>query len=81
MCEKFGLLPLEFDGGADSIYHEFDQSGNRHMEYVNFRGTYAEPPLHEIFETFVANYDHWKDREPPARGDFDAEVEAEVSRA
>ena len=34
LCERFGLLPLEFDGAADSIYHPFDRAGNRHMEYV-----------------------------------------------
>ena len=31
LCEKFGLLPLDFDGVNDSIYHPFDQHGNRHM--------------------------------------------------
>ncbi|HRI18838.1 MAG TPA: transglutaminase family protein, partial [Burkholderiaceae bacterium] len=32
LCERFGLLPLDFDGVADSIYHPFDRAGNRHME-------------------------------------------------
>ena len=27
LCEKFGLLPLEFDGRSDSIYHPFDRDG------------------------------------------------------
>jgi transglutaminase-like putative cysteine protease len=27
LCERFGLLPLEFDGQADSIYHPFDPRG------------------------------------------------------
>ncbi len=25
LCDRFGLLPLEFDGRADSIYHPFDR--------------------------------------------------------
>jgi transglutaminase-like putative cysteine protease len=38
LCTKFGLHPLEFDGRKDSLYHEFDVAGNRHMEYINDRG-------------------------------------------
>jgi transglutaminase-like putative cysteine protease len=52
LCEKFGLLPLEFDGIHDSIYHPFDRAGNRHMEYVKQRGTFNDLPLAEIVATF-----------------------------
>ena len=27
LCEKFGLLPLDFDGVNDSLYHPFDRVG------------------------------------------------------
>ena len=37
LCERFGLLPLEFDGYEDSIYHPFDRAGHRHMEYLAIR--------------------------------------------
>lgn len=56
MCDKFGLKPLEFDGESDSLFHEFDRAGNRHMEYVNNRGTYADVPFDEILATFAAEY-------------------------
>lgn len=56
LCEKFGLLPLEFDGVNDSLYHPFDQAGSRHMEYVNDRGTYDDLPLDEIVQTFAVVY-------------------------
>lgn len=48
LCEKFGLKPLEFDGAEDSLYHEFDEAGNRHMEYLNDRGEFADLPLQQI---------------------------------
>ena len=51
LCEKFGLKPLDFNGEEDSIYHEFDNAGNRHMQYLNFRGEFAEPPLADMLET------------------------------
>ncbi|HNU10719.1 MAG TPA: transglutaminase family protein [Rubrivivax sp.] len=52
LCDRFGLLPLEFDGRGDSIYHPYDKAGNRHMEYVNQRGVFNEVPLAEIIEGF-----------------------------
>lgn len=63
LCEKFGLLPLEFDGVKDSIYHPFDRAGNRHMEYVRQRGTFNDLPLAEIVATFSEIYAN------PAAGD------------
>jgi acyl-coenzyme A thioesterase PaaI-like protein len=45
LCERFGLLPLDFDGRSDSIYHPFDKAGNRHMEYVHQRGAFDDVPL------------------------------------
>jgi len=56
LCEKFGLLPLEFDGVNDSLYHPYDQAGMRHMEYVNERGSYDDLPLDEIVRTFAVVY-------------------------
>ena len=52
LCNKFGLLPLDFDGRSDSIYHPFDQSGNRHMEYVQQRGMFDDMPLAQITADF-----------------------------
>ena len=56
LCTKFGLLPLEFDGVQDSIYHPFDASGQRHMEYVNQRGAFDDMPLARIVADFEATY-------------------------
>jgi len=40
LCDRFGLLPLEFDGRVDSLYHPFDKAGQRHMEYVYEHGSF-----------------------------------------
>ena len=48
LCDRFGLLPLDFDGHTDSIYHPFDKTGQRHMKYVNQRGTFDDLPLAQI---------------------------------
>lgn len=57
LCERFGTLPLEFDGRSDALLHEFDESGNRHMEYVTMRGTYDEFPFDEMTAAFAEVYD------------------------
>ncbi len=59
LCERFGLLPLEFDGENDSIYHPFDKTGQRHMEYVRQRGAFDDMPLAQIVADFRAVYSGW----------------------
>jgi transglutaminase-like putative cysteine protease len=59
LCERFGLLPLEFNGLDDSIYHPFDRQGNRHMEYVHQRGSFDDVPLEQIVADFKAHYPIW----------------------
>ena len=56
LCERFALLPLDFDGHADSIYHPLDLAGNRHMEYLRERGSFVEMPLGQILADFRATY-------------------------
>lgn len=75
LCERIGLAPLEFDGTADSIFHPFDQAGNRYMEYLLDRGRYADLPLAEIVATFSAHYSAMLQR---IEGDFAQEVAGET---
>ena len=56
LCERFGVLPLEFDGRTDSIFHPFDRESRRHMEYVRTRGTFAEFPYDEVMAAFREEY-------------------------
>lgn len=59
LCERFDLLPLEFDGRADSLYHPFDRHGHRHMEYVAQRGSFDDVPLAEMVADFARLYPRW----------------------
>lgn len=58
LCERFGVLPLEFDGSGDALFHPFDAAGNRHMEYVNQRGSFDDMPLAEMLADFADVYPH-----------------------
>ena len=59
LCERFGLLPLEFNGRDDSIYHPFDAQGRRHMEYVAERGSFDDVPLARMTADFTRYYPRW----------------------
>lgn len=77
LCEKFRLLPLEFDGRNDSLYHPFDAEGNRHMEYVSQRGSYSDLPLEEIIKTFEEKYAFAERRLETNTASFDEDVDRE----
>lgn len=79
LCDKFGLLPLEFDGVHDSLYHAFDRAGRQHMEYVNERGAFDDLPLAQIRAVFAKVYPAM-DAGSPIAGDFAADAERETSR-
>ncbi len=76
LCEKFRLKPLEFDGRQDSIYHPYDLQGNRHMEYLNFRGEFADVPVDEMRETFIR---HYPQSDQLGTADFDQDVARETA--
>jgi transglutaminase-like putative cysteine protease len=78
LCERFDVQPLEFDGRHDSLFHEYDRAGRRHMEYVRNRGHYPDVPFEAILTEFRGVYPRWV--ELGARGharDFAQEAEAE----
>jgi transglutaminase-like putative cysteine protease len=59
LCERFGVKVLEFDGHSDALMHPFDESGNRHMEYVEQRGSFDDLPLDQIQADFREIYGDW----------------------
>ena len=80
LCERFGLLPLEFDGRSDSIYHPFDRAGNRHMEYVNQHGSFDDVPLQRIVDAFAQHYPHMSLPDAASNADFMADAAREAAR-
>lgn len=77
LCKRFGVKPLEFNGRDDSIFHPFDRSGKKHMEYIRDHGQFADFPLEKMIEVFKQGYPHlYKEDGPgwPTRGDFEREA-------
>src|SRR5262249_8836376 len=68
LCQRFGVHPLEFDGRHDSLFHEFDQAGRKHMEYVRDRGHYADVPYEKILADLRRAYPRWMTLVSQGRG-------------
>jgi len=81
LTEKFGLKPLEWDAVGDSIYHPFDLSGRRHIEYLAYRGVFADIPFEEIRDAFRHYYPRMtaEQERGAVGGDFGAEGAAETA--
>jgi transglutaminase-like putative cysteine protease len=56
LCERFGVLPLDFDGEHDALLHPYTADGRDHMEYVQERGSFDELPFDEIMSDLRATY-------------------------
>jgi transglutaminase-like putative cysteine protease len=56
LCQRFQVKPLEFNGEDDSIFHEFNAVGQKHMQYIHDHGSFADLPFEEIFAAYRKEY-------------------------
>ena len=78
LCEKFRIRALEFDGREDSIYHPLDLDGRQHMEYLAYRGEFADVPLADMTADFHKYYPGLGEK--LAQGDFERDVNRETAK-
>jgi len=77
LCEAFNVKPLEFDGTRDSIFHPFDNLGNRHMEYVTDHGSFDDLPWDRALAAMKQAYPKYFETYERKAGDFNAEAARE----
>ena len=70
LCEFLGVEPLGFDGTRDSIFHEFDHSGGRFMEYLHEYGAFADLPYQLYLDELTKHYQHVFDEGGYKKGDL-----------
>ncbi|UAA38570.1 transglutaminase family protein [Paraneptunicella aestuarii] len=70
LCQKFGVVPLEFDGETDSIFHPYTENGQKHMEYVTDHGTFDGVPVAYIMQAVAEAYPHLTEQEDSKLRDF-----------
>ena len=78
LCQRFQVKPLEFNGEVDSIFHELNAAGQKHMQYLHDHGSFADLPFEEIFRAYRKRYPllFEKASQSPA-ADFHEEAEKE----
>lgn len=81
LCDKFGVIPLDFDGTSDCIFHSYDIKGNKHMEYVNFHETYDDCPYELLVREYHRAYPNMFTTEgTTSDGNFAQEADEERSK-
>ena len=67
MCEKNRIVPVEFDGKSDAVFHSHNQDGKLHIEYLKDLGHYYDDlPLDKLWDTMIQTFGS-KVLEPPKR--------------
>ncbi|UCD84033.1 MAG: transglutaminase domain-containing protein [Deltaproteobacteria bacterium] len=55
-CQRNEIIPVEFNGTEDALFHRCDRNGKLHIEYVCQHGYFTDLPFDEIIEAFRRVY-------------------------
>lgn len=56
MCHENRIIPVEFDGKNDAIFHSHNLDGTLHIEYVRDHGHYEDIPYDDILAAWERLY-------------------------
>lgn len=56
LCEKFSVVPLDFDGERDALLQAFDSKGQEYMSYERDRGVFQDLPMEAIRRASLEAY-------------------------
>ncbi len=56
LCQKLNVATLEFDGQEDSVFQQFDKSGNVFMHYTHEYGSFHDLPYDLMMRQFRSHY-------------------------
>lgn len=76
LCEKFDVVPTDFDGEHDALFQQYDAKGRHHMEYVADHGIWSDFPFERLAKDF-GDYYPASIYDPEARAEIDRELKAE----
>ena len=70
LCKYLNVEPLEFDGSTDSIFQEFDKSGDVFMEYLHEYGAFDDLPYQLYLDELRKHYPHIFENQEYTNGDL-----------
>ncbi|MEW6614910.1 MAG: transglutaminase-like domain-containing protein [Thermodesulfobacteriota bacterium] len=56
LCRRHKVIPLEFNGREDSIFHPYNMEKKQFMEYLEFHGAYPDIPVDIIHAAWEKAY-------------------------
>ena len=56
MCKNNKIIPVEFNGINDAIFHLKNREGKLHIEYIRYQGTYADMPFDEFRACYISYF-------------------------
>jgi transglutaminase-like putative cysteine protease len=56
LCEKYQIIPVEFDGRKDAMFHKKDKEDRLDIEYVSDHGTFHDLPYDRVMSAFKQTY-------------------------
>ena len=79
LCSRFGVAPLEFDGGADALLQAYDGAGRTFMQYEVLHGAFHDVPAKFLMAEMARLYPSLKGAR--SRSAAGMEFEAPLARA
>jgi transglutaminase-like putative cysteine protease len=55
-CQKNQIIPVEFDGENQAVFHRYNREGKLHIEYIHDHGYYDDLPIDEIAKNWAEVY-------------------------
>ena len=56
MCREHRIIPVEFDGKHNALFHSHNLDGKLHIEYLKDDGHYQDLPLNKILDHWLETY-------------------------
>ena len=76
LCNKFDVLPTEFDGQKNALFQQYDAKGRLHMDYVADHGIWSDFPFDRMAKDFRDFYpDSVYDADARSKVDYAIKVE------
>jgi transglutaminase-like putative cysteine protease len=79
LCSRFGVAPLDFDGGTDALLQAYDGEGRIFMKYEALHGAFHDVPAKFLIAEMARLYPQLKGKRGPSAGGM--EFEAPIASA
>jgi len=74
LCARFGVTPLDFDGGSDALLQAYDGEGRTFMKYEVLHGAFHDVPAKFLIAEMARLYPSLKGRRGRSAGGMENEV-------